>query len=108
MAEWQHGGPTDIDNLALVCDTDHARITDSGWRTTADPSGHRPLWTAPRLLDPTRTPRRNHRHHPHELVTHAILSAPTNPAPRRRRRPMMHCSDRTDPESAPATDETCG
>ncbi len=98
LTEWQHGGPTDIDNLALVCDADHARVTDSGWRTTTDPRGHRPLWTAPHLLDPTRTPRRNHRHHPHELVTHAILNAS---ASRRRRGPTTptRCRDRigTDP-----------
>jgi len=99
LTEWQHGGGTDIDNLALVCDADHARVTDSGWRTTADPHGHRPLWTAPHLLDPTRTPRRNHRHHPHELVTHAILNASP---PRRRRGPAAptRCRDRNGSDSA--------
>ncbi|MEE2031480.1 HNH endonuclease signature motif containing protein [Rhodococcus chondri] len=77
LREWRDGGATDLDNLALVCDADHARITgtDAGWTTTADPHGGRPRWTAPHLLDPTRTRRRNHRHHPHELLTGAAAAA---------------------------------
>ncbi|MEE2035344.1 HNH endonuclease signature motif containing protein, partial [Rhodococcus chondri] len=77
LREWRDGGATDLDNLALVCDADHARITgtDAGWTTTADPHGGRPRWTAPHLLDPTRTRRRNHRHHPHELIAKATAKA---------------------------------
>jgi hypothetical protein len=73
MREWRDGGTTDLGNLALVCDADHARVTgtDTGWSTTPDPCGGRPLWTAPRLLDPSRSRRRNHRHHPHELIAKA-------------------------------------
>jgi hypothetical protein len=97
LTEWQHGGATDIDNLALVCDADHARITgtETGWRTCVDPHRGRPLWTAPHLLDPSRAPRRNHRHHPHEMIVMAMLTtrpvriSRTERRPWRKRKPRL-------------------
>lgn len=38
----RHGGPTDIDNLVLVCSHCHHLIHDSGWRVIPDQRGQ---WT---------------------------------------------------------------
>jgi hypothetical protein len=47
------------------------------WTTTPGPYGGRPLWTAPHLLDLSRSRRRNHGHHPHELIANATAAATT-------------------------------
>ncbi|WP_169812709.1 HNH endonuclease signature motif containing protein, partial [Nocardia acidivorans] len=74
ITEWAKNGPTDIENLTLACDACHALIHHGpgGWKTvvmgpdTAHPG--RTGWIAPEHIDPTRTPRVNHRHHPGELM----------------------------------------
>jgi len=53
---WAHGGPTDLNNLLLLCRRHHTLVHRSGWDIHLDPSGH-PVFTPPALLDPTRTPR---------------------------------------------------
>ena len=73
LTEWQHGGGTDITNLALVCPYDHHLITDTGYTVRlGDPvrpgETARVEWTAPAHLDPTRTPRTNPLHHPPDLT----------------------------------------
>ncbi|MBC8091872.1 MAG: DUF222 domain-containing protein, partial [Pseudonocardia sp.] len=36
---WRHGGPTDLDNLALVCAFHHILIHDHGYRMDVEPDG---------------------------------------------------------------------
>jgi hypothetical protein len=62
-----------------------ARRCTAGWTTTPDPHGGRPLWTVPHLLDPSRARRRNHRHHPHELIARAEAAAHEAGRPKRHR-----------------------
>jgi hypothetical protein len=59
--DWQHGGTTDITDLALACGPDNRLVDDGGWTTTMH--NGRPHWTPPPLLD-TGQPRTNTYHHP--------------------------------------------
>ena len=38
IVEWQHGGDTDIGNMALVCSRDHTLLHEHGWRLEPDPN----------------------------------------------------------------------
>ena len=49
---WSHGGPTDIDNLLLVCDDCHHKIHDHGWKARQDPK------TGKTKLEPPKNPSR--------------------------------------------------
>lgn len=76
--EYSKGGPTDIENLVLACDACHGLIHDGpgGWATVVNgPKSAFPgrtAWIAPAQIDPTRTPRVNHRHHAEELLAASI------------------------------------
>ena len=39
VRHWLDGGPTDLDNLALVCRAHHRAIHDGGWQLTRGPDG---------------------------------------------------------------------
>lgn len=39
IVHWSDGGPTDLDNLVLVCRHHHRRIHHDGWQVTMGPSG---------------------------------------------------------------------
>jgi hypothetical protein len=58
---WSDGGPTDIDNLLLVCGWHHREFERRGWHVRI--RNGVPEWTPPPWLDPTQTPRRNTAHH---------------------------------------------
>ncbi|MEV6768867.1 DUF222 domain-containing protein [Nocardia sp. NPDC051030] len=74
VSEWADGGNTDIENLTLACDHCHALVNDGpdGWKTVklgADSQfPGRTAWIAPAHIDPTGTPRVNHRHHSKEQL----------------------------------------
>jgi hypothetical protein len=36
---WLHGGPTDLDNLALLCRAHHRAVHEGGWQLTRAPDG---------------------------------------------------------------------
>ena len=36
---WEHGGPTDLDNLVLVCTFHHRLVHEHGWAVRRDPDG---------------------------------------------------------------------
>lgn len=38
---WSKNGPTDLDNLVLVCDECHHKIHDQGWQVHRDPRTHK-------------------------------------------------------------------
>ncbi len=68
---WADGGHTNIDELTMACDSDHAGITDTplGWRTAVGGDPNYPgrcAWTPPAHLQ--RPPQVNHSHHPDELI----------------------------------------
>ena len=54
IREWQHGGPTDIDNLVLLCRYHHARHLQNGW--TIQMRNGTPWFIPPPHLDPRQTP----------------------------------------------------
>lgn len=74
ITEWAHGGNTDIDSMTLACESHHPLVGpgESQWATSIAPAGHpfagRTLWHPPAALDPTRTGRVNHFHHPDEML----------------------------------------
>jgi len=37
---WEHHGPTDLNNLALLCTKHHHLVHEGGWRLTRAPNGH--------------------------------------------------------------------
>ena len=55
-----HDGPTDIDNLTLLCGYHHRELAKRGW--TCHMLDGLPHWRPPAWLDPTQTPIRNTRH----------------------------------------------
>ena len=40
VVSWQHGGPTDLDNLVLLCRRHHQTVHDHGYRLTMPTPGH--------------------------------------------------------------------
>jgi hypothetical protein len=57
LVHWLDGGPTDLDNLALVCRAHHRAVHEGGWQLRRQPDG-RLTATPPRPHRPRR------RHHP--------------------------------------------
>jgi Domain of unknown function (DUF222)/HNH endonuclease len=39
LVHWLHGGPTDLQNLALLCRAHHRAVHEGGWRLGRDPDG---------------------------------------------------------------------
>ncbi|MCW2538396.1 MAG: hypothetical protein JWN95_121 [Frankiales bacterium] len=54
---WWLGGPTDIDNLALLCHFHHRVFEERGWACLMKDG--LPHWIPPKWLDPTQTPQLN-------------------------------------------------
>jgi hypothetical protein len=58
IRHWSNGGPTDLNNLVLLCGQHHRLVHHSGW--TAGMAGNwLPMFTPPIWLDPHRRPRHN-------------------------------------------------
>jgi hypothetical protein len=57
VVPWSEGGPTDLDNLCLLCDFHHDRIDTGGWRIVMRDGV--PWFIPPRWLDPDQRPQRN-------------------------------------------------
>jgi len=80
IRDFSKNGPTDINNLVWACDHCHSLINDTGkgWKTiTLSQDSQYPgrtAWIAPEHIDPTRTPRVNHRHHADELLAEIVAS----------------------------------
>jgi hypothetical protein len=91
---WDHGGPTDIDNLAPLCGTANHRKERDGWTARQHHDGSR-LW-----------------HHPHTgLTTRTHPAGPPPPPPRPRRpdcptRPPDRAPPPGRPSNGPTTDQT--
>jgi hypothetical protein len=54
---WQHGGPTSLDNLVLLCRRHHVMIHQSDWEIRMD--GGLPHFHPPAFIDPHRRPLHN-------------------------------------------------
>ncbi|NIL86609.1 hypothetical protein RhoFasGS6_04015 [Rhodococcus fascians] len=52
---WEHGGPTDIDNLALVCGECHRLVHHGDWQLIMGDDGH-PYAIPPESVDPRQQP----------------------------------------------------
>ncbi|WP_353962094.1 HNH endonuclease signature motif containing protein [Aldersonia sp. NBC_00410] len=70
VREWSDCGATDIENLTFVCPSHHklAGPGEDQWHTEPGPRS-RTLWHPPEHVDPRQRPRRNHFHHPAEVLT---------------------------------------
>jgi hypothetical protein len=66
VREWITGGPTDLDNMILLCGHHHRSFEKAGWRVHIQDGI--PWWTPPPFVDPTQTPIRNTTHHRPEIV----------------------------------------
>jgi len=61
VTPWADGGPTDLDNLTLLCGFHHREHQKRGWAVRMRDG--LPVWIPPRWIDRTQTPRRNTTHH---------------------------------------------
>jgi HNH endonuclease len=55
IVAWVDGGPTNLDNLTLLCRYHHRQFLARGWTCTMNGDGL-PEWRPPRLLDPQQRP----------------------------------------------------
>ena len=58
VQHWANGGPTALNNLALLCGFHHYIIHHGHWTVHMRPDGH-PEFTPPDYVDPEKRPRRN-------------------------------------------------
>ncbi|MVU78447.1 DUF222 domain-containing protein [Nocardia sp. ET3-3] len=90
VTDFAKGGPTDIENLTLACDSCHSLIGEgpTKWQTVVMPpdSEHagRIGWIAPTSIDPTRTPQVNQAHHVGELMATSLAKIRERNRPRSR------------------------
>jgi hypothetical protein len=63
LVHWVEGGPTDLDNLALVCRQHHRAVHEGGWQLIRGPDGRFSATPPHRRPPPHRhhSPRRRHR-----------------------------------------------
>ena len=47
IVHWQDGGPTDLDNLCLLCSRCHHKVHDDGWKVRKSPGGRYSLQRPP-------------------------------------------------------------
>ena len=62
---WQPGGPTDLNNLCLLCSRCHHKVHDNGWRVRPTPTGQYSLRPPPTQYGRPPRPRHSYRrpHH---------------------------------------------
>ena len=60
VREWQFGGRTDVQSMALLCGYHHREFEPRGWRIVMVDG--MPWWIPPRWIDPQQRPIRNHAH----------------------------------------------
>ncbi|WP_028637473.1 HNH endonuclease signature motif containing protein [Nocardioides sp. URHA0032] len=51
VVHWVDGGPTSLDNLALLCRRHHTTVHQTAWRLRIDPVTRRPAWSPPPRAD---------------------------------------------------------
>jgi Domain of unknown function (DUF222) len=60
ILDWILGGPTDLDNLTLLCRYHHTHFLQKGWTCRINPDGF-PEWIPPRWIDQDQQPHTNTR-----------------------------------------------
>jgi hypothetical protein len=60
VTTWAAGGPTDIDNAALLCDHHHHQVHRQRWQVILAANGY-PALIPPASIDPQQRPRQHHR-----------------------------------------------
>ena len=60
IIDWIDGGPTDLDNLTLLCRYHHTHFLQKGWICRINSDGL-PEWIPPRWIDPQQQPQLNTR-----------------------------------------------
>ena len=58
---WQPGGPTDLDNLCLLCSRCHHKVHDNGWQVRRTPTGQHSLRPPPTHYGRPHRPRNPYR-----------------------------------------------
>jgi Domain of unknown function (DUF222) len=76
---WTKGGPTDLDNLCLLCSHHHSQIHTGAW--TILMRDGLPYFVPPHHLDPSQTPRRNTHHDAHREARHLGTRIRPDPDP---------------------------
>jgi hypothetical protein len=66
ITPWIHGGPTDLDNMCLLCRFHHREFERRGWQVRIHDGI--PQWIPPPWIDPERKPQRNAVHHLPDLA----------------------------------------
>jgi Domain of unknown function (DUF222)/HNH endonuclease len=59
IIHWLHGGPTDLNNLVLLCRKHHRILHHSHWHVSINPSTGLPEFRPPKWIDPEQKPLRN-------------------------------------------------
>ena len=65
---WADGGPTDLNNAALLCSYHHHLVHRQGWTVGLGTNGY-PEFTPPTSIDPEQRPRQHHRFTLRHLTT---------------------------------------
>jgi hypothetical protein len=60
ILDWILGGPTDLENLTLLCRYHHTHFLQKGWTCRINPDGL-PEWIPPRWIDQDQQPHINTR-----------------------------------------------
>ncbi len=61
VTHWEHGGPTDLNNMTLLCGFHHREHEKMGWECRI--TNGIPEWLPPWWIDPDRKPQHNRTHH---------------------------------------------
>ena len=95
---WSKNGPTDLDNLVLVCDDCHHKIHDHGWTVTQHPQTGKYQLKPP---NPTQSQKRHATQTDHPSANRTEQAGPRNTAPSRTDNP-----DRTTQRKPDRTNRT--
>ena len=76
---WADGGPTNADNLVLLCGYHHREYAARGWVITMTHGV--PHFIPPPWLDPHQTPIRNTTHHPPDIDFGQLRTSAPEPVP---------------------------
>ena len=109
VADWDQGGRTNVDEMALACGPNNREVQDGGWQTRMTDQ-HEVEWIPPPALDTGQT-RINDYHHPEKFHRPARGSNSRADTPAERaaiRDDPWHTSDAADADDAAPTDTVLG
>ena len=86
---WSKNGPTDLDNLVLVCDDCHHKIHDHGWQVYQHPETGKYHLKPPNPTNPTQSQKRHATQTDHPSASRTDQAGPINPAQARPTNPAQ-------------------